>query len=84
MTKHAYLVIKFHTDHRNKQKIAMISHALEQCGYSVTCITRDIEKWGATSYTPQDLMRRTFEIIRESDIVIIDLSEKGVTLAYRL
>jgi len=78
--KKAYLGIKYHSDHSNKIEIDNVSSILEKCGYSVTCITRDIEKWGQKSFSPNDLMIETFKIIDSSDIVIIDLSEKGVGL----
>ena len=76
----AYLGIKYHSDHRNKPKIEKISALLEQFDCSVICITRDIEKWGQNSFSPKDLMGKTFEVIDSCDIVIIDLSEKGVGL----
>ena len=78
--KRAYLGIKYHSDHCNKLKIDSIFSVLDKCGYSVTCITRDIEKWGQKSFSPEDLMTETFKIIDSSDVVIIDLSEKGVGL----
>ena len=78
--KKAYLGIKYHSDHSNKMKIDCISSVLDKCGYAVTCITRDIEKWGQKSLSPKDLMTETFKIIDSSDVVIIDLSDKGVGL----
>ncbi len=78
--KKAYLGIKYHSDHRNKEKIDFISSIVENFGFSVTCITRDVEKWGNVSFSPEDLMLETFKIIESSDIAIIDLSEKGVGL----
>jgi len=78
--KKAYLGIKYYSDHSNKIEIDNVSSILEKCGYSVTCITRDIEKWGKKSFSPNELMIETFKIIDSSDIVIIDLSEKGVGL----
>ena len=76
----AYLGIKYHADHSNKPQIDSTSSIIEKCGYSVTCIARDIEKWGQVSFSPRELMIKTFDIIDSSDIVIIDLSEKGVGL----
>jgi len=76
----AYLGIKFHPDHRNKEQIDFLSSLIGEFGYSVTCITRDIEAWGKVSFAPDELMNKTFQIIDESDVVIIDLSEKGVGL----
>lgn len=76
----AYLGIKYYADHRNKDQIDTLSSIIEECGYSVTCITRDVEAWGKVSFTPNELMKKTFQIIDENDVVIIDLSEKGVGL----
>ncbi|MEM7129012.1 MAG: hypothetical protein AAF702_21950 [Chloroflexota bacterium] len=39
-----------------------------------------MEEWGAKHFSPQELMKRTFEIIDLCDICLIDLSEKGVGL----
>ena len=78
--KRAYLGIKYHSDHRNKGKVVAISSIVEKLGYTTTCITRDIEKWGQLELSPNDLMLETFEIIESSDVAIIDLSEKGVGL----
>lgn len=78
--KKVYLGIKYHSDHSNKGKIELVSSIVEKCGYSTFCITRDIEKWGQIKFSPTELMHETFKIIESSDIVIIDLSEKGVGL----
>ncbi len=78
--KKAYLGIKYHSDHRNKGKIELISSIVEKLGFAATCITRDVEKWGQVKFSPNDLMFETFRIIESSDIAIIDLSEKGVGL----
>jgi hypothetical protein len=39
-----------------------------------------LKRGGQVSFTPKELMEITFQIIDESDLVIIDLSEKGVGL----
>jgi 2'-deoxynucleoside 5'-phosphate N-hydrolase len=76
----AYLGIKYYSDHRNKYKIEKLSSMIEKRGFSVSCIARDIENWGKVSFTPHDLMKITFQIIDESNVAIIDLTEKGVGL----
>jgi hypothetical protein len=76
----AYLGIKYHNDHRNRTQIDFLSSLFEELDYSVTCITRDIEVWGQVSFTPNELMKKTFQIINESNLVVIDLTEKGVGL----
>ena len=76
----AYFGIKFHSDNKNKKLINDISEVLEDIGIEIICITRDIEKWGKHSFTPKELMDKTFQIIDSCDIVIIELTEKGVGL----
>lgn len=78
--KKAYLGIKFHADNRNRAIIEAVSGTLGQAGFTTTCITRDVEKWGQHKFTPQELMARTFRVIEASDLAIIELSEKGVGL----
>lgn len=78
--KHAYLGIKFHPDQRNRALIETHTAVLTRAGFTTTCIARDLEQWGTHTFAPQVLMRRTLEIIRASDLAIIDLSEKGVGL----
>jgi 2'-deoxynucleoside 5'-phosphate N-hydrolase len=76
----AYLAIKYHPDNCNRPRIEDISAALERCGFETVCIVRDVEKWGQARFSPQELMARTFAEIDASDVVIIELSEKGVGL----
>lgn len=74
----AYIGIKYHADHSNRQRIEGISAALERQGFETICIARDIEQWGEEQFAPSTLMQRTFSEINASDVVIIDLTEKGV------
>ena len=78
--KKAYLGIKFHADNSNRGRIEMISDVLESCGFGTVCIQRDVEGWGEIALTPAELMSQTFEIIRGCQVVVIELSEKGVGL----
>jgi nucleoside 2-deoxyribosyltransferase len=74
----AYIAIKYHADQSNRERIEGISAALEQQGYETVCITRDLEKWGEVQFDSGTLMQRTFDEIDASDVVIVDLTEKGV------
>ena len=76
----AYFGIKFFEDHRNRGEIDAICAALENNGIHTTCIARDVEQWGAVTLPPMELMRKTFEQIDDSDIVVLELSTKGVGL----
>ena|SRR2546423_2768458 len=75
-----YIGIKFHPDDKNRENIEQLSDALTFCGFETVCVRRDVEKWGAITLSPQALMRETFEIIRSCQLVVIDLTEKGVGL----
>lgn len=74
----AYIAIKYHADRGNRERIEGISAALERQGFETVCITRDLEKWGEVQFDPGTLMQRTFDEIDSSDIVVVDLTEKGV------
>lgn len=76
----AYIGIKYHEDYRNKEKVDKISSTLEKIGYKTSCIVRDIENSEQREYNPQELMELTFKEIDECNLVIIDLTEKGVGL----
>ena len=76
----AYIAVKFHEDHRNRQHIERISSLLEKAGFGTVCITRDIEKWGELELDNVTLMQRTFREIDGSDVLVVDLTEKGVGL----
>ena len=74
----AYIAIKYHPDNRNRPAIEQISAALERSGFDTVCIARDVEQWGQVRLTPEELMIKSFEAIDASDVVVIDLTEKGV------
>lgn len=76
----AYIAIKYHPDNQNRPVIEQISNALEQNGFDTVCVTRDLENWGQIHFSPEELMQRSFAEIDESDLVVIDLTEKGVGL----
>lgn len=80
MKKQAYIGIKYHEDNRNQPEIDQLSRQLEKAGYHTVCITRDVEKWGKIHLSPPELMRRTFTIIDQSDLIVMEMSEKGVGL----
>lgn len=75
-----YIAIKYHADHQNRLAIEQITEALEQNGFATRCVTRDLEKWGQVRLTPAELMRQTFAEIVASDLVVVELTEKGVGL----
>lgn len=76
----AYFGIKYYEDCRNRLIIEQICTILESHGYETSCIIRDMEKWGLEEFTPDELMIATFKEIDSSNIVLVELSEKGVGL----
>ena len=74
----AFLSIKYHADHHNRVRIEAIAAAFEARGFETTCIARDVERWGQLKFDARELMRRTFAAIDTSDLVVVDLTEKGV------
>lgn len=75
-----YLGIKYHPDHRNKEFVDALQVAFSNSGHEMFCVARDLEQWGKNSFSPSVLMQKTFDAINAADIVLIDLSEKGVGL----
>jgi nucleoside 2-deoxyribosyltransferase len=80
MALKAYIGLKFHQDARNRHTIDLISEALNSAGFETVCIHRDVEFFGQVQLTPKDLMAQTFDIIRSCQLVVIELTEKGVGL----
>ncbi len=78
MSMRAYLAIKYHPDNTNRPCIEGISAALETCGFETVCIARDVECWGQVQLDPADLMARSFAELDGCDVVVVDISEKGV------
>lgn len=76
----AYIGIKYHEDYKNKAIVDKVSSILENNGYETICIVRDTNIEQQNKYNPCDLMKLTFEKIDNCDLVIIDLTEKGIGL----
>lgn len=76
----AYIGIKYYKDYRNKIVIDELSSVLQKRGYETICIVRDIQNEGQSKYSPSELMKLTFEKIDICNLVVIDLTEKGVGL----
>ena len=78
MTGRAYIAIKYHPDQRNRDRIEQITAALARMGLDTVCIVRDVEAWGEVTLDPKTLMQISFDAIDTSQLVVIDLTEKGV------
>lgn len=75
-----YLGIKYYRDNKNRELIERLTRHLESQGHVVFCVARDLEDWGHKSLEPTLLMKKTFEFIDSTDLVLIELTEKGVGL----
>ena len=75
-----FLGIKYFEDNRNIDLIEDISNLLASEGIEVINVIRDIEKYGQHNLSARELMNKTFEAIDQCDIVLIELSFKGVGL----
>jgi nucleoside 2-deoxyribosyltransferase len=73
----AYIAIKFEQE-KNKELIESISKALEKCGIESFCFVRDFENYGNVVFSPEELMKKAFEEVRASDVVVVELTKKGV------
>lgn len=73
-----YLAIKFHASNKNRPLIEEISKHLEQQGHTVVCAVRDFEQWGGRSFDARELLMKTFDAIDNSDLVLIESTEKGM------
>ncbi len=73
-----FLSIKYYEDGRNRAWVENLRHALEMREIQLICVAADLENWGAVHYSAKELMHKTFECIRGSDAVLVELSVKGV------
>lgn len=78
--KNVYFGIKYHADHRNRETVEQFERCFSSQGFTSYCVARDMEKWGAYSFSAQELMQSTFRRIDTADLVVLDVSEKGVGL----
>jgi nucleoside 2-deoxyribosyltransferase len=74
----AFLSIKYHTDQANRPRIEHVLAAMERSGLETRCVVRDIEQWGSINIHPAELMRLTFDEIDRCNLLVAELSEKGV------
>jgi nucleoside 2-deoxyribosyltransferase len=73
-----YLAIKYHSNNQNRPLIEALTTHLHRQGHTVTCVVRDFEDWGAKTFEPRELLHRAFSVIEDSDLVLIEATEKGM------
>lgn len=76
----AYLGCKYRPGGANRRWVDQLDEALATEDWSLLHVERDVERWGEVQPDATTLMEETFAMIDRSDIVIIDLAEKGVGL----
>ena len=76
----AYLSITPHADTRDREIVERISQVLATCGFEMVYIRRDIEQWGAIILPSNELMAAIFDAIRSCQILVVDVTEKGVAI----
>jgi nucleoside 2-deoxyribosyltransferase len=72
------LSIKYYSHHENRETIESICNVLEQNGHVVGDMDGDYEQWGEVKFSPQELMEQAFKIIDSCDVLLVEVSEKGV------
>jgi len=80
MIQNVYFGIKYYPDNSNRETIEAFEKLFLKHGFNSYCVARDLEKWGAKEFSPQELMEETFSRISSSDLAIIDVTEKGIGL----
>ena len=78
--KTVYYGVKYFEDGLNNAATKRRLEGLEALGFTTRCALRDLEDWGTVTLEPAELMRLTFDLIDGSDLVLLDLTEKGVGL----
>ncbi len=78
--KKVYFGIKYYPDNRNRSLIEAFEKKFQECGWESYCVVRDLEQWGKNHFDPEAIMLDTFARIDSSDLVMIDVSEKGIGL----
>ncbi len=78
--KTLYYGVKYFEDGLNNAVTKRRLEALEALGFTTRCALRDLEDWGTVTLEPAELMRLAFDLIDGSDLILLDLTEKGVGL----
>ena len=78
--KNIYFGIKYHPDNSNRPTIEAFEQCFKKHNFHSYCVVRDMELWGEATFSAQDIMQETFKRIDTADLVVIDVTEKGVGL----
>ncbi|MBI4185575.1 hypothetical protein HY524_00815 [Candidatus Berkelbacteria bacterium] len=78
-TMKAYVSAKFAGDD-NEETIEHLCQAAERAGFTVTCTIRDYDDFGRDGDQVEPLVEYIFAKIEEAEIVLIDVTDKGMGL----
>jgi nucleoside 2-deoxyribosyltransferase len=73
-----FISIKYHSDSANHERIDALINLARHHGMQPVCIPANIILNGFPLTDAHELMRRTFMELRDSNLMIVDLTEKGV------
>ena len=73
-----YLAHKYYPNQQKRPFSEALAAVLTAEGHHTHCFVRDVQQWGAISLSPTALMSAAFGLINASDLVVVELSEKGV------
>ena len=79
-----YFAIKFYEDMSNRELIEFVTATIERGGHSCIVAVRDFEQWGQKKLAPQELMQKVRQNTRKADLILVELSEKGVGLGLEI
>jgi len=71
----AFLSIKYWGDFRNQEEVRSLIGVIEELGLDVYCVVEHAERWGQVILEPRELLRRTFEEIDKSDLLIANVAD---------
>jgi 2'-deoxynucleoside 5'-phosphate N-hydrolase len=75
-----YFGLKYKELDQNMTFIEKLYYDFMRIGIDLYCVEKELEKYGSVHLLENELMLKTFEVIDKSDIVLIDITEKGVGL----
>lgn len=61
---------------QNRQEIEQLCAVVRQAGFEDFCFIRDVEHYRHVFDDPKDLMQRALEEIKQSDYLLIDMTDK--------
>ena len=73
-----FISIKYHIDHANQPRLRIIRELARMHGMDPVCIADRADPGELLEFDPHELMRKTFLELRDSKLVVVDLTEKGV------